>query len=397
MVTRDTVLKGGFFTVTTDKGRAYCYEVSFLPGRGRLKAQWFVRYATETQSWYFGRLDMDTGAIERTSRSQYDASSYEYKLADRVFRAVFGGRMAVLAQHGFGLRTGTPADDPLRGLVVATPEQLAAVAGPTPTQPAAPPAGNSTFDRKRPDPGTLVMLQYDIPLVTVVENGRPVKRYCFPNPSWALRKIGFRVTFSVWAVQESRLPWPLLDEMQGAGVKWRLADFSEKSVDRLLQWAVEYFAEESKRGQDQLAQDLANAETEYNEGLADETVGPAKVTDKHKRRVRHALKRAQSLAADLAGAARNLGITVEEAKLNSLRERVDMAAGVAQARAACYADAVRRLAEAGKGEQYLPAARAGDVPAGVLADILEDAGADASDVRSVFSDEYDLTEEHAED
>lgn len=377
-ITIDDVIRGGFFTITTDKGETHCYKVEILAARGRLPAQWFVRYCTPNESFYVGRLNREFGSVELTTRSHYTAEQKAFRLVDRVMQALFGGRLQVVEQAGYSVRKGTPLDNPVN------------------PPPAPVVSGNSTIARNRPDVGTLVMLQYDIPLVFNYVNGRRVGRYCFPNPSWCLRRIGFRVTKSVWAVQESRMPWPLLDEMTAAGVKWRVADFSDKSVEKLLEWAVEYFQEETKRGDDQLQQDIANAEQSYNEALEDDTVGPDKAAKAHQLKVRGAINRARKLAQDLAVAAKNLGITPGEANLVTLQQRVEMLADKAQARAACYADAVKQLSA--MGSQFTTAAQEGDVPAGVLADMIEDAGGDASDLRNTFSDEfYDLVDEAGEE
>lgn len=365
-VTRDQVIKGGFFTVTEPNGVAHCYEVSPLVGKGRMKSRWFVRLATEHESFYIGEMDTASGAVMLTKSSRYNEQDYLYRLADRTFRAVVNGRTAAMEQYGYGIRVGTPNDQH---------EEMPH----TPTQHIAP-------ERNVKAVGRVVMLQYDIPEVIEVENGVRTSTPVYPNPSGDLRSIGIRVTKSVWAIQEDRVPWPMLDEMTAAGVNWHVVRFDDAEVAKLMTLAETTLARELIEAEQRLQESMQTAEAAYNDAITAGT-GADKALTAYQRRVAQNLKRAADLKRDLEQAAKNFGVSLQ-ANFSKIGNTIAILGSNATDKASAYAKAAKQV----QGTIFEQAANNGDMPAEVLADVLTDFGNDAAaaELVNAFSGDYDL-------
>ncbi len=217
------------------------------------------------------------------------------------------------------------------------------------------------------------LLMYDVPTSSEMN-----------NPSNLLRRVALRINLSVWVVDSDRTPWTLLNEMTTAGVTWHLFPFAEEATENVLKVAADMLrkdlADISKRENEA----LVRADAQLAEALADNTAGDKTwdaARNKHARHRESTLKRTEKVVRDLETAAEMFGLDVGSFDFRKAHDRVKGIRSLNGARAASYAE----LAEAAKGTAMEMAAKAGDVPAGILQDYLEDQGVDVSDSRAAFS------------
>jgi predicted RNA-binding Zn-ribbon protein involved in translation (DUF1610 family) len=222
------------------------------------------------------------------------------------------------------------------------------------------------IDRAAAQLGRVSMLQYDIPDSVDVA-----------NPSGILRRLGIRVTLSVWAVQEARMPWPLIDRMGKAGCKVFTVRFDPEEAPKLISLAITSLREDIAEARASLQASLDWAA----EDLQDSDESPDKAEKAYRRRTRAAIGHAEKLLEDLQEAAEAFGVAGPITQdMAQARARIGGLRAATQARASMYL----RLAERQKEGPLKRAAMNGDVPAGVLADALEDDGEDTTAERAAF-------------
>lgn len=362
-ITVSEIVSGSEFTISNNKSEHYCYRVTFSEKRGRLPQVMFLHYVWQGGPAYVGKVNQKTGVVTLTPRSAYptidEKVDYRVSLVDRVLQAVYGGRQAVIEQHGYSIRPGTPNDqheetDPL-----------------TPA-----PVADTSCNRATVDVGEVVMLQYDIPEIKMRVNGVVESCPVFTNPSAILRKGGVRWTKSVWMFQESRTPWVLIDQMLAAGCTVDVVPVAEKATEQVLKIAQQRLTAELKDGAESLEESAKTAEANYQRNL-DEGMGADKAIVAYQKHMAAAAKRCETLSKDLEGVAKNFGVALTREEIT---EAIRSTMTCATDKAASYAKAAKEV----EGTMYEAAANQGDIPAAVLADILTDMDKDASELVGCF-------------
>lgn len=355
MVSSNEILGGGLFTITDREGVQWCYRVTHSDKRGRLPEAWFVSLATEGEDFYVGKLDDFHGTIALTKNSKFVQEDEGFRVAFRVFKAIFNGQQDRMRAFGEDIRKGTPND--------AYEETPAPVA-------------ETSCNRATVDVGEVVMVQYDIPEIKTNVNGVVESNPVYPNPSAILRKAGVRWTKSVWMFQESRTPWVLIDQMIAAGCTVDVVPVAEKATEQILKIAQQRLTAELKDGLVSLEESAKTAEANYQRNL-DEGMGAEKAIVVYQRHMAAAAKRCEALSKDLEGVAKNFGVTLTREEIAAaIRSTMTKATD----KAASYAKAAKQL----EGTVYAQAAQDGDLPAAVMADILADMDKDASELVGCF-------------
>lgn len=203
----------------------------------------------------------------------------------------------------------------------------------------------------------------------------------FSNPSDRLRHIGFRIDGSVWVIPNNHVPYNLLNEMTAAGVTWHLLEFTGSQAEKILALAKDVMEKEIAEIATRLETSIQSADQQYDTRLAESEGGKEieKAESYYRSRTRGALKRAEQMLKDIEKAAGCFGISVgtsvSYSTIKALRTSV-----------AARAHAYSRLTQAVVGTQLEAAAKADEVPAGVLADYVEERGGDAVAERELLSD-----------
>lgn len=228
------------------------------------------------------------------------------------------------------------------------------------------------IDRAAKNLGKVVMFQYDI------------HNKSFPDPCGTLRRLAIPITESVWAIQDSRIPWHMLDGMSKADVTWHTVDFASDQAEKLVGMAIQTITKRVKEAEESLAESIKGYDEKLNANgqLPAESQLPSDVAaQKHRVGCRAAVLRQQRLLRDLEEAAKAFGVSEATAdRFASMRNTVSSLGNVAQAKAEAY----MQMASQAVGTPMQAAAASGEVPASVLADYLEDEGKDVSSVRDLF-------------
>jgi hypothetical protein len=207
-----------------------------------------------------------------------------------------------------------------------------------------------------------VELTYDIP-----------QKSALPNPSRQLRRCGFRVNLSTWAIPEERVPYPLLHALTEGGASWGLVKYAAEESDKLIDMAVQALRKEVERIGKSAQRSCAGAERKF---------GAERDRRRYERRCQAALRRARKLLADAESAARCFGVKAS-VPTDDMCDRVLALREACKARAAVYAG----MAKAAQDTALGPAAAEGEVPPLVLADFVEEeCEQDASAARVAFAE-----------
>lgn len=192
------------------------------------------------------------------------------------------------------------------------------------------------------------------------------------NPSTRLRRIGVRINLSCWLVREDEIPHHLLNELTEGGAIWWLIKQDVSEAPKLVAMALASMAKEAgdivRRTEQSEARNAARLDLDHNHaGYAS--------------RVRVVLRRAQRRLAEIQAAAARFGIDSDS--LGNALVAVNGLQAAAQERARQYAQMARQAEENGRAN-VAAAARADEIPALVLADVVEEAGGDSSSGRAAF-------------
>lgn len=380
-MTKNELLLNGHFTLVEKTGKRHHIRIDFKAAERPYPSARFVYLVNpDGQQFYVGKL-RPNGGLKWTYNSRLPEDAPLFKLLNRTLRAVSEGRYAEVENAGYRFLQGTPLENEEGAKAAPTPEPKKEEPRPTALAP----------DRKRPDIGRCVLLFYYIPMVQ--HNGR--LQDLVGNPSATLRRIGIRLDGSVWCVQESRVPWPIVDTMLKAEgpnlerVTCHVVKFDKEDNERLVTIATNYLKDELAEVQKRLLASVHNAETAYLEAIEGGT-GANKALTTFQKRVAAAVGSARRYREDYTQAARNFGVSGDlNTNFTKVGTLVEAIGSLAKDRAASYAKAV----ELAKGTELEVAAKDGDVPVEVLIDRLEEEGKDTSELRAAFghAEEYDLT------
>lgn len=370
------LLAGGDFTLKTAAGKRHHVRIDVADGEPGKRLRFVNLVDPDGKEYYLGVVNRDGGGVRLTKASKFGGDDRVYQEIDRLFKAIHEGRFGEVEAAGYSFTKGRP--DGWKPALTPTP----------PEKPAAPRSVLAPEKGRRPDIGRCVLFFYKIPTV----RGKDI----FPNPSGTLRRLGVRLDGSVWAVPESRVPWPLVNNMyaclgpNGERVTAHVADFDHKTSEKLVQIAEEYFAKELADVEARLLEKVQGYEDDYNQMIAD-AVGADKALTIFQKRVLGAVSAARKYRNDYEEAAKAFAVQDQFARqFATIGNVVTNLDNLARTRAASYADAIALA----RGTKLEKAAAEGDVPAPVLADYLEDEGKDVRGLREAFTnpEEYDLEE-----
>lgn len=386
------ILKGGDFTLTAKSGRKDHVRIVPTDGANRL---WFVNLVNpDGQEFYLGCIVPANGSIRLTKASKFEENDPALQRVTRTFQKIWKDQYNDVVANGWKFEAGRPDGADATPKPPAEPKPAPKV---IPAPPASPPPSllNMAPNRKRPDIGRCNLLFYYIPMVRREKaNGQTALVDLYPNPSATLRRIGIRLDGSVWVVQETRIPWPLVDSMLKAvgprdeRVACHVAPFDKEANEKFIQIAQAYLKDELAEVQKRLLASVQTAQDAYDEAV-EGGEGAEKAMTKFQKRVAAAVSSAKRYREDYLSAARNFGVDGDiKDNLAKTGTLVEVLGSLARNRAASYAKALELV----KGTELEAAAKTGDVPALVLADKIEENGGDASELRDTFAndDEYEL-------
>lgn len=238
-----------------------------------------------------------------------------------------------------------------------------------------PPAAES-FTQDAVDTLRACMLIYDIP---VPRNGESE----IPNPSPALRRVAIRVNLSCWVIQEGDIPYTLLENMRRRGASWHVVPFDPKGSKQLLEMAIGAMKKEIADAAIRSRQVQANAE----DVLADNEA-PSNNRKRYLARAEQIRERFNTLTSDLTAAAERFGINPDMLGISQAHAAVQAIQTAMHTRARLYVEAAakaREVASAG-GNAIAAHIEQGTIPAGIVADFLDDNGQDGESLRTAFDD-----------
>lgn len=210
-----------------------------------------------------------------------------------------------------------------------------------------------------------VLLVYDIP-----------ERSTATNPSGRLRRLGIRVNLSCWVLPADSVPYHLLDQLAASGAAWHIVRFASDEGERLIQLAESTLQKEVERLAASLEQSVQRAAELLEAG--EEGVARAAALERYQRRTRQALTRAQRLYHDARLAAERFQL--DPSTIGSIADRVEAIRSAAHARALLFVEASRRIED----EAMRTLASADELPAYVVADLLEEQGEDTRELREAL-------------
>jgi hypothetical protein len=201
-----------------------------------------------------------------------------------------------------------------------------------------------------------------------------------PNPSRRLRPIAVRVNLSCWVVREGDIPYALLHEMARGGATWHVVRFDASEGAKLVGMAVEAIKRDIRDAM-RRANRSADAAAQKLDPAAED---PTEVKRRYAERARPVVRRLLRLLADVRKAAERFGIEPESVSLADAHAAVSALQAGMLARARAYGEAVEQARMLG--DAAMAGAAAADlVPAGILADDIDDRGGDAGALREAFA------------
>ena len=225
------------------------------------------------------------------------------------------------------------------------------------------------------DPIQASLLIYDIP-----------EKAPIANPSGRLRRIAIRANLSCWIVPNHLIPYSLLNYMAENGATWHTVQFDVSEAQKLLRMANEAIKRDMEAAVARTAKSIAAAELAYEQPADD--APPPTVSD-FEERTQRAIKRAKQVLGDLEEAAKVFGIDPAATPVRWAYAQAEVLRSAAHDRARRYAGAGVKAAEVGgfDGQAVANAVAADAIPAGVVADFIQDHGADdeANALRAAFA------------
>lgn len=219
---------------------------------------------------------------------------------------------------------------------------------------------------------TASLLYYDIPDTSE-----------FPNPSPILRRFAVRSNLSVWIVPDDRIPYHLLNEMEIAGCSWQVIKFDASEAVKLINITLESLKKDVQQAMKRLETEKQVA---LDTVLSDEESGADVSVLTYYKRVKGLLRHAEQLVADYCEAAACFGIAPSCLNVNKACTAISSLSTSMKTRSLLFTEMTRLAESKGEaGKSMASAARADDVPAGILADFLEEQGEDITAAREAFA------------
>ena len=228
---------------------------------------------------------------------------------------------------------------------------------PIPGPPAEPVIDTTRFLESRP-----WMLFYDIP-----------DKSNLSNPSGFLYGRAIRLNLSCWVVAEGDIPYGLIDNLRRGGANAFVIPVDPRGAKVLMREMTDSLRKEiaaalvrcnrSAANVDAKIADAANTSRSADE--ADEWV---------RKRADDVVERMGELLKNIESAAARFGIETDGFRFDAVANTARNIRDAMMARAAVYAEAVRTARAAGIDPTVVNAAAADNLPAGVLADALREAG-----------------------
>jgi hypothetical protein len=212
------------------------------------------------------------------------------------------------------------------------------------------------------------LLIYDIP-----------ERSEVANPSPRLRRMAVRVNLSCWVIREGDIPYHLLNEMAQGGATWHVVRFDAGESEKLIGMAREALIRDIRAAMKR-ANSSADGATRKLEAGENTTETRAQFIE----RVKPIVRRVNKLLADTRKVAERFGIDPAALSLADAATALQAIQSGMYARAQAYAEAaeqVRKLGDAAMAN----AAAADLVPAGIMADDIDERGGNAGALRDAFS------------
>jgi hypothetical protein len=105
-VSKTFILAGkATFTIETPDNGHRTYKVEHVPANDRWPESYFVKLLTgsdnESDYTYLGKLDMHTGQVATTKKSQQYENTFPLNLLNRVLARVWSDDHAAYEQHGY--------------------------------------------------------------------------------------------------------------------------------------------------------------------------------------------------------------------------------------------------------------------------------------------------------
>jgi hypothetical protein len=192
--------------------------------------------------------------------------------------------------------------------------------------------------------------------------------------------MAVRVNLSCWVIREGDIPYSLLHEMAAGGATWHVVRFDASEGEKLVGMAVEAIKRDIREAMRRAnrSADSAGRRMEASQGSPSDTRRRFAVQS------RPIIRRLTRLLADVQKAAARFGIDRASLSLIDAMAGVNaLQAGMLE-RARAYAAAVEQVRSLGD-FAMANAAGADLVPAGILADDIDDHGGDASALREAFA------------
>ncbi len=216
------------------------------------------------------------------------------------------------------------------------------------------------------------LLIYDVPTKSQI-----------PNPSPRLRRVAIRINLSCWVLPTDRVPWNYLNELREEGVRWHLVPQSEEGSEKLTEMALDSLRQEIRSAVKRTEKSLDLSGEKFVSVKEDPDCDGSdleRAKDKHDKHIKTTMKRINNLLKDIESAAKVFAIDPASLPLVEAKAKADALQMSAHRRAELFADMVQQV----KGTEMELAAREDEIPAGVLADWLEERGHDVSAVRAAF-------------
>jgi len=206
------------------------------------------------------------------------------------------------------------------------------------------------------------------------------------HPVHVLRNRALHFQLSCWIIAHDRIPWTYLRELDAEqiGNIWDVIDFADDITPAVANILIRNLRRE--------IEDAAKRETASLERL-DEQERTAvdegtRSRDKRNKDRQSVLNRTEKLLKELEQAAQLYNIDISALPFSSSRDRLSALRGVNGVRAALVSQMAMEAAQT----PYAAAAKADEMPVGILMDALEDQGVDVSAARAAFSETPQVTE-----
>lgn len=226
------------------------------------------------------------------------------------------------------------------------------------------------------------VLDYDVPSrlpdVPEAEN--------FEHPSQWLRRIAAWSSGSCWIIPESQIPYTRLNQMSRVGVRWGSRKMDSSEAVKMLEEAIASMNREIQSAAVSAQNSQQSAERLLTNAAPD--ADPEKVRRSYIYRTTQIAKTARRRIDDVVTAAGVFGVTNRIVTRQAAQAMVQTVESAMQQRARLFADAVAtaRQSNTSDGAAVATAAEQNQMPAGILADYLQDQGHDdqAESLRTAF-------------